>query len=593
MNHRRLRIVRVAYLAGALLGAATLAAACGRNEPGEGASTTTSALSPLPVPLPVPPTAQLLHGQNLWLKATFGGERFFSLLLPQPPFSLTLGLGDVLTTPRSSRFTRWGVVNDPACTLGTDSLGLDICTPDVAPGDPDAPFEGAPSGVVGIRKFPNPLYTGQNPSPTNFPYIFGVACAGCHAGLNAQNPPANPNAPTWDNIALTTGNQFLRSGDVFAAHLPPSDPRWQVFHTWAPGTVDTTAIENDGINNPGIITQFFDFPDRPYFDVHSSLVDLTMYGDGDPPRAHRAGQGGEDDVGCRLAATRVYFNIGMCAAECMIPHLANGPGGSQTPIDLTECASLCGAPFAAEQADSVDECAFINSAFMTPSPKLLAAPGGAAYVDFAAAARGAWVFERECAGCHSNGQPIPGEHNVYSDDLMHQASGYRPFIGEPPGEVGTNRCRSLTTNWMGGHIWAQFSSDEKKAEGPGFYRDVPLLGIWATAPFFHNNRLGPGSTDASVGGRIATFEAAYELLVNPWERDTLGSISRTTVPITLVISGVPITLPAGTPVAAFANLDPATFTLRCDDLVENGGHYFGALLSPRDKYWLREFLKTL
>jgi len=581
-----------------IVGAAGVAA-CSSDGASEPASTSSAAIVPSPVPLPIPPTAQLQHGQNVWLKATFGGEQFFSLILPRPPFDLRLGIGNVLLTPRSKRFDEWGVINDPGCNHGTDALGLDVCDPDVAPGDPDAPYEGEPSGVVGIRKYRNPLYTGSNPSPTNFPYIFGVACAGCHAGFEPTHPPADPNHPTWNDISLTIGNQFLRAGAIFDANLAQSDPRWQVFHTWARGTVDTTAIENDGINNPGIITQFFDFPDRPFFDVQSSLVDLVQYGDGNPPRAHRAGQGGEDDVGCELAVTRVYFNIGMCAAECMIPHLANGPGGSQTPISLTDCAQACAPPdtplpyFARQQADRIDECAFIQSARMTPVPKLAEAPGGTKYIDASVVARGAKVFEQACAGCHSNGQPIPSPHDVYSDDLLHRASGYRPLLGDPPGEIGTNECRALTTNWSRGHIWEVFSSDFKRALGPGYYRDVPLLAVWATAPFLHNNRLGPESTDPSVAGRVHTFEASYAQLVNPWLRDELGSIQRTTVPITLSLQGITVTLPAGTPVDLFANLDPNTLTLRCDDFVENGGHYFGALLSKQDKYALREFLKTL
>jgi hypothetical protein len=53
-----------------------------------------------------------------------------------------------------------------------------------------------------------------------------------------------------------------------------------------------------------------------------------------------------------------------------------------------------------------------------------------------------------------------------------------------------------------------------------------------------------------------------------------------------------VTLPAGTPVALFANLDPATGTNRCPDLLENQGHYFGALLSAKDKDALTEYLKT-
>jgi hypothetical protein len=68
---------------------------------------------------------------------------------------------------------------------------------------------------------------------------------------------------------------------------------------------------------------------------------------------------------------------------------------------------------------------------------------------------------------------------VLSDDLIHPI---HPFE-----EIDTNSCRALTTNWMEGHIWAAFSSDQYKERptgGPGFYRDMPLLGIWATAPFF-------------------------------------------------------------------------------------------------------------
>ena len=32
-------------------------------------------------------------------------------------------------------------------------------------------------------------------------------------------------------------------------------------------SVETTAIESDHINNPGIITQFWDVPQRPFFDL--------------------------------------------------------------------------------------------------------------------------------------------------------------------------------------------------------------------------------------------------------------------------------------------------------------------------------------
>ena len=539
----------------ALSGAAIVACSSGA---GDGAAASNDqAVSSGPA---APTAAQIADGRNTWLTATFGGEKFFSLILPSAPFNLPLGFGQVLLTPRSQRFTTWGVLNDPDCTDGDATTGgLDKCP------DPTA------TGVVGVRKGPDP--TGRSP------FLVGVACAGCHAGLDPQHPPADPNHPTWANIHLTTGNQFLDTGKLFAANLSPHDPRAAVFGTWAPGTVDTTAIESDGINNPGIITQFYDFPDRPYFANHYLGVAESD---------HRAGQGGEDDVGCERAALRVYFNIGMCAAECMVPHLANGPGGTQTPIDLTACEAVCPELVAAETA-VVNECAFINDAASTPSPSLAAAPGGARLIDADLAQQGAGVFRSACASCHSNGGR-EGPHDILSDDRVHPASGFNALLGEPPGSVGTNACRSLTTNWLPGHIWQAFASDELHQRGPGWYRDVPLRGIWATAPFLHNNRLGAYSGDPSVTGRVATFEAAMSQLLNPWLRDFAGSVQVTQTTVTLPNG---LTLPPGTPVALFANLDQASGKLLCGDLVENGGHYFGALLPPGQKVALTEYLKTL
>lgn len=497
-------------------------------------------------------TPQQEHGKEVWLNSTFGGETYFSLILPAAPFDLRLGFDAVLATPRSQRFTRWGILNDPDCTDGDGSTGFDRCD------DPHA------TGVVGIRRFDNPLPAGPR-------VLIGITCASCHAGLDPARPPADPNHPSWENIHLTTGNQHLDVAKIFTAHLSPSDPRYQVFHSWAPGTVDTTVLESDHINNPGMITPIFNLADRPYFHLHDDGVPITV---------HRSGQGGEDDVGCEKSTLRVYFNIGMCAAECMVGHLANGPGGSQTPIDLDQCRRDCPA-FRDAERDAVDLCAFLN----TPTPPEL----DPSYIDHAVVDRGKQVFLHACGDCHSNGRTLG--QDVLSDDLLHRARG--PFAREGAGEIGTNRCRARTTNWQAGHIWAAFSSDEQHQRGPGYYRDLPLLALWATAPFLHNNRLGGYRGDPSIAGRLAAYEDAMDELLNPWKRDLLGSIRRTTQAIRIATPLGDLPLPAGTPVAAFANLDPANpLNNLCPDLVENGGHRFGAWLSPADKYALKEFLKT-
>lgn len=147
---------------------------------------------------------------------------------------------------------------------------------------------------------------------------------------------------------------------------------------------------------------------------------------------------------------------------------------------------------------------------------------------------------------------------------------------------------------MAGRIWDAFSSDEYKARptgGPGFYRVMPLEAAWATAPFFHNNRLGPYNGDPSVAGRVATYEAAMHELLYPGSRNFAASVQRTTD--TVVLPGSSTVLPAGTPVNAYANVDPADPSKNlCPDLVENGGHYFGVALSDADKNALIEYLKT-
>lgn len=483
------------------------------------------------------------RGRAVWFKSTFGGEKFFSLMLPRPPFNLRLGFEQLLTSDRDTRFHEYGVLNDPDCRPGDAATGnLDRCR------DPNA------TGVVGIRKFPGP-----NGEP-----LIGVTCAVCHAGLNPTRPPGDPNHPGWDNIHATVGNQYLNIAKVFNANLLPDDPRYQVFQTWAPGTVDTTAIENDHINNPGIITQFFNFPDRPFFDLTQN---------GDPIRVHRSGQGGEDDTGCENAGLRVFFNIGMCAQECMVGHLANGPGGSQTPISRDQCRAVC-PEFAEAEKGVVDMCAFMQT---TRPPLLKEAPGGLRLVDWRVFWRGRRVFDEACASCHSNG--LRGRRDVLSDDEIH-----------PADDIGTNVCRALSSNWQAGHIWDEFSSDQYKMRptgGPGFYRDVPLLAIWATAPFLHNNRLGPYSGDPSVRGRIAAYEDAMDLLLNPEKRGSL--ILRATNDVHIG----EVTVPAGTPVARFANVDPSDPRVNlCPDEEEIDGHRYGASLSSGDKYALTEFLKT-
>jgi hypothetical protein len=83
-----------------------------------------------------------------------------------------------------------------------------------------------------------------------------------------------------------------------------------------------------------------------------------------------------------------------------------------------------------------------------------------------------------------------------------------------------------------------------------------------------------------------------DLLLNPGKRDLVGSIPLTSDFVEVPTPSGVLTLPAGTPIAAFANIDPVTGVNLCPDFIENAGHYFGADLSDEDKQALTEFLKT-
>src|SRR6187401_1311022 len=113
---------------GITLAVLTLATAACADETDD--TTTTQALAPA-----------LKHGRDVWFNETFGGERFFTGIVQAPPFNLPIGLDLALTSPRATRFTQWGLINDPDCVQGDASSGfLDKCD------DPES------AGVIGVRK---------------------------------------------------------------------------------------------------------------------------------------------------------------------------------------------------------------------------------------------------------------------------------------------------------------------------------------------------------------------------------------------------------------------------------------------------------
>jgi cytochrome c5 len=466
----------------------------------------------------------IARGRAVWFDNTYGGQKFFTLLAnhPDPAKRIEIGFRNVIETPRNVRFETWGTINDPGCTANPAG-GADLCS------DPNA------TGVVGMRKFAGPGGT----------TLYGSSCAGCHAGFDPLHPPADPDEPTWDNIHATIGNQYAKFGKIFAANLAPTDVRQLVFAAWPDGAVDTQLLFSDNIQNPGVVTAFWEWPHRPTFDVDF------------PADKMRNGQGGEDDVGPDLAALRVYTNIGVCFAECTAPAVA-----TRRPIDLAACRASC--PDLPPPSDLDDLGAFLGS-FRAPQ-----FPGHAAGP---LAVLGRAVFDRECRSCHDN---RGDRRTVLSNDEVN------PLIADPAN--ATNACRAKTTMWERGALWAEFSSElykQRVEAGDRGYRTMPLGGIWATTPFTHNQAIGEyaPATARPLERSVAYWRSMIELL----SADRAPKINR--IPVAIG------PFPAGTPTTLVFSRDPATGAVLCDDVVENHGHYYGSELGPLAKaaliYWLQ------
>lgn len=431
---------------------------------------------------------------------------------------------------------------------------------------------GTSTGALGFRKFPNPRFDAETwrkanggklgtwegyarrfPSDTGSklmvshladpsiepPFLIGMSCGACHISFNPVKPPADPSHPKWENLKLAVGNQYIRSSEIMASGMPTDSLEWQLFSHERPGTVDTSAIPNDQVHNPGTMNAIISFTARPTFANEKILkwrkVPSCPAGAGEascwcePGKAgkcwersvkeeavHHILKGGEDSIGVNEAIQRVYFNIGSCSEECWLNHLTDlrqldpqQRNFGQTPFDIGQCRRDCPGFRAIE--DRLD---FIAAFFLANEPADLAVARGFedegdlvekldAEFGRNAVSRGKAVFAANCARCHST-QPEPFDGR---DFKAVEASRRTDWLGNdkatPVSEVGTYRCRALHSNHMKGHVWEEYASEtyreragdpnipDTSGGGRGHYRNISLINVWAYAPFMHNNAIGP------------------------------------------------------------------------------------------------------
>ncbi|MDB5334651.1 MAG: hypothetical protein JWN70_270, partial [Planctomycetaceae bacterium] len=313
--------------------------------------------------------------------------------------------------------------------------------------------------------------------------------------------------------------------------------------------------------------------------------------------------------------------------------------------------------------------------------------------DAAVLRQGKVAFADHCARCHSSKRPDSLPENdeaqkkawrelVLRDDFLKDN-----FLSDddrhPSSELGTHIARTLSPNWDAGGGYGQMSSLGFKLNQAGteqvfdhdkdgkpiplynpltgkhdikftakklFYRTPPLVSIWATAPYLHNNALGTYTSDPSVAARVAAYQDGMTKMLWPERRLGVGSMVVTTqdskLPdfISMLQKQMPefadlpgldldlINVPKGTPINLIMNMHARDVKVvlqayvdgvllgqpkekfgelreknhalgqkrlmeklvevnMCPDFIEDRGHTYGRELSDDDKRALIEYVK--
>ncbi|HEX3457817.1 MAG TPA: hypothetical protein VHR97_07650 [Candidatus Baltobacteraceae bacterium] len=568
-----------------------------------------------------------IKGRDTWLVWSGGNDRLWDHLSNVSFGNLdllkALSSYPSLATTRDNRWETMGLVNEPCFKKATgpnpDRFGLWLDVRVQSPQCPSDPFEntakypgvaigargktvplgsyfGFATGVVGLRLFPNPNFDDKaakawDPQryysdPSYYqnkdlikPYRVGMSCGFCHVGPSPVNPPADPNNPAWSNLSSTAGAQYMWIDRIFAWRRRPSDFISQLFQTWRPGTLDTSLVSTDNINNPRTMNaiyavlprlgdatrfgretlagggldnrQFNDFvasgPLTTFFEAPATVLTPHVLKDG------------ADSVGVLGALNRVYVNIGTDSEEWLLhfnPVVGGKPISPLTIKDSRENSSY----YAATENQTLNEALFLIRASQNLD-HLSDAAGGKKYLttDLATLTRGKIVFAENCARCHSSKlpQPAPGldpngcvgpqyldcfkryftwtrtpdfkskMRGIVLDPNFLQNNYLSADFRVPVTYLHTNACSPLATNAIADNIWDNYSSQS--------YKDLPSVG---SVTWYDPYTGEPHQYEMPAGGRgytrvpslIALWSTAPYLLnnsVGPFDQNpSIGSRMR-------------------------------------------------------------------
>ncbi len=534
-------------------------------------------------------SADEIMGRNMWIVWTGGDDKLWDTMIGDSVGTVDL-LKTISSAPglKNNRGNRWnylGLVNEPCFKQATgpdpNRYGLWLDTRD--PSCPPDPFEneskypgvkigargknlpvgsyyGYATGIVGLRLFPNPDFdeaAAKKWDPKRYyddasyyndkklirPYRVGMSCGFCHVGPSPTNPPADPNNPKWENLSSIVGAQYFWTDSILSWENDASSFPIQIFKTYRPGTLDTSLVSTDSINNPRTMNAFYGLPAR--MGDAKAWGKETLAGGGlnnkqlndyfpngplaqffQPPATvwtPRVLKDGSDSVGVMGALNRVYLNIGLFSEEWLL-HFRPLVGGQPiTPIEIA-VANKNSVYWQATQMQTPKTAQFFLNAKIALPHLLKDAPGGDAYLtkDNAKLNRGKIVFAERCARCHSSKIPpapagvdlggCSGKDyldcwNKYwawtkTDDFkskMRALVQQKDFLDNnylsidqrvPVTLLQTNACSPLATNAIGGNIWDNFSSQT--------YKDLPSVG---SITYYHPVTGQPLTYPMPAGGR--------------------------------------------------------------------------------------------
>lgn len=460
----------------------------------------------------VPPTARsAIMGQNTWMLWGEGNEAFWGWVQENG-----YGIADFLvllnSKNRAHRFRDGGLINQPGMVerdTPLTGLGLYLDGPDGdkikmhapetdvgANGKPvervkkpaDAEHEhqtffevgdqalydeaisqlgddgvdplvyGYPSGVVGLRLWPNPDFFGNSPAAkqarehwneqvvsdqgkryystdpkdANFhadpllvrPFRVSMACSFCHVGPHPLASPTDVEHPEWGNMSSMIGNQYWLPSNAFTNLKQPGSFLWQFVASQQPGTIDTSLVATDHINNPNTINAIFEMKARlaravvnpPEAQSKSNLMlrgieDAPLF-TLDPRHTPRVLLDGADSVGIEGALLRVYLNIGAYSEQWRRVQNTIVGFAPQRPFDISTIRAKSvywntTEHFRVEELENFFTYATQSGATVTQPMKLASTEAGLVRInaDKVDSEAGRKVFIENCAICHSSKQP--------------------------------------------------------------------------------------------------------------------------------------------------------------------------------------------